>query len=144
MTASISDETPGRWPGVLSLRILAVDDDPAEFPLLEDGFARCDAEVELVTATTAHMALAGLHMAGEDGRPHLALVDIGMPLINGFDLARQLIAEDIPTILMSSQIDASRATRARELGALDLLAKPVDGPGYGAFAARILRMACRR
>ncbi len=140
MKPSAPDETPGPKPGVSSLRILAVDDDPAEFALLEDGFARCGVGIELATATTAPLAIVELHLAGHEGRPHVALVDIGMPLVSGFELARQLVAEDIPTILMSSHVDGARAAMAREIGALDLLAKPVDGPGYGAFAARVLRM----
>lgn len=140
MTHSAPDGTPGPKPGVSSLRILAVDDDPSEFALLEDGFARCGAIVELTTATTAPMAIAELVLAGRDGRPQLALVDIGMPLVSGFELARQLVADGIPTVLMSSQVDPARAVRSREIGALDLLAKPADGPGYGAFAARVLRM----
>lgn len=134
------NETPGCKPGVSSFRILAVDDDPEEFALLEDGFARCGAHVELTTATTAPMAIAELVLAGQEGRPQLALVDIGMPLVSGFELARQLVADGIPTVLMSSQVDPARAVRSREIGALDLLAKPTDGPGYGAFAARVLRM----
>ncbi len=132
--------TPGSTPGVVSLRLLIVDDEPGEFALIEDGFSRCGVELDLVTATTAVMALAELGMSGPSGRPQLALIDINMPMVSGFDLAAQLIAEGIPTILMSSQVDASRASRARSLGALDLLAKPSDAHGYSAFAARILRM----
>jgi CheY-like chemotaxis protein len=121
-----------------SLRVLAVDDDPAEFALLEDGFAHCGAEVELLTATTAPLALAELALGGPEGRPHIALIDINMPLVSGFELAEELIRQDVPTILMSSQVDGERSARAQGLGAIGLFAKPTDAKGYVTFAAQVL------
>ena len=126
--------------GTETLRILAVDDDPAEFALIENGFARCGIVFELITATTASLALATIVMGGSAEIPHVALVDINMPLVSGFELAAQLGAQQVPTILMSTQVDARRASMAREIGALDLLAKPHDINGYSAFAARVLRI----
>lgn len=122
------------------LRLLAVDDDPAEFALLEDAFSRCGMEVDLLTATSAPFALAELTLGGEGRRPHAALVDINMPLVSGFDLAVEMIREGVPTILMSNQVTGERAARASGLGVLDLLAKPNDAAGYTAFAARVLRI----
>lgn len=122
------------------LRLLAVDDDPAEFTLLEDGFARCGTAVELLTATSAPFALAELMLGGPDGRPHAALIDVNMPLVSGFDLATHLIREGVPTILMSNHVNGERATRASGLGVLDLLTKPTGAQGYAAFTARVLRV----
>ncbi len=124
-----------------SIRILAVDDDPNEFALLEDGFANCGAVVDLLSVTSGPMALAELMLIAPDSRPHLALIDINMPLVSGFELAKQLVREGIPTILMSCQVDDQRLGRAHALGVLDLLAKPLDAQGYVAFAARVLHTA---
>ena len=126
--------------GATLLRLLVVDDDPAEFALIEDGFSRCGVMVELQTATSAPLALAELMVSGRDERPHVALIDINMPLVSGFELAAQMISEGVPTILMSILINGERATHASEMGALDLLAKPADAQGYTALAARVLRV----
>ncbi len=121
--------------------VLAVDDDPAEFALLEDGFAHCGTDVELLLASTAPLALAELMLRGTAGKPHLALIDINMPLVSGFDLATELIREGVPTILMSNHVDQQRSAKARDIGVLELLAKPGDRSGYSAFATNVLRIA---
>ncbi len=125
------------------LRILAVDDDIHEFPLLEASFAACGVEVKLDTVTTGHIAIANLYMADEADLPHLALVDVGMPLISGFDLARQLIRRGIPTVLMSALVNPQRCAQAHALGALDLLEKPPNAAGYTRMAARVLHLVGR-
>lgn len=127
-------------PGMQLLRVLAVDDDPAEFALLEDGFAHCGTTIELLSATSAPMALAELMLIGRTLRPHFALIDVNMPMVSGFELATHLVREGLPTILISNHVDAGRVAHARSLGALDLLEKPADAPGYATFAAEILRL----
>ncbi len=131
-------QLPGAGHGGPALRVLAVDDDPAVFALIEAGFADCSIRCELSTATSAPLALAVLVLEGPEGRPHIALVDINMPLVSGFELATQLIAHGVPTVLMSTQVDLERSARTRAIGALDLLRKPADLAGYGAFAARVI------
>lgn len=125
------------------LRILIVDDDPDEFPLLEAGFACHSCPVALQTVTVAHLALVEFALSDENSRPHIALVDINMPAIDGFGLARELIGNGLPTILMSSQVDLKRKDRATEIGVLDLLDKPSHADGYETFAMRVLQLAGR-
>ena len=125
------------------LRILMVDDDPDEFPLLEAGFARQSCPVILQTVTIAHLALVEFALSDDETRPHIALVDINMPAIDGFVLAREFIGTGLPTILMSSHVDDIRRARATQLGVLGLLEKPTNVDGYAAFAQRILHLAGR-
>ena len=122
------------------LRILVVDDNPAEFALLERGFASCGINFSLLTATTATLALAEIAMADPDELPHVAVVDINMPLVSGFDLAIHLVNQHLPTILVSVQVDIWRIERARAVGALHLLAKPAHADGYVVYAAQILSL----
>ena len=135
---------PGATPGNPPLRVLAVDDDPAEFALLEDGFASCGTTIDLLSATSAPMALAELMLMTHDGCPYLALIDVNMPLVSGFALATQLLREGVPTILMSNHVDAGRVAHAHALGALDLLTKPGDPLGYARLAADILHLVRRK
>jgi CheY-like chemotaxis protein len=122
------------------LRILVVDDNPAEFALLEKGFAGCQVEFSLLTATTATLALAEIAMADPTELPHVAVVDINMPLVSGFDLATHLVNQHLPTILVSVHVDIWRSERARAVGALTLLAKPAHADGYVCLAAQILNL----
>jgi response regulator NasT len=140
----IPSETPDGQTGVSSHFFLVVDDNPAEFVLLEDAFALCGVMVNLLTATTAPMALAELDFASSERQPDLALVDINMPMVSGFELAAVLIEQGVPTILMSTQVDDGRATQALRMGALDLLAKPFNQGGYMIFAERVIRLLRER
>lgn len=61
-------------------------------------------------------------------RPHLVLLDLMMPVVDGFEVARRLHAHDatrgLPIVVMTAMHDAS--SRAREIGARHFLAKPFD------------------
>lgn len=67
--------------------------------------------------------------AALDQRPDVALVDIGLPGIDGFEVARQaraVLGDDIVLIAMSGYGQVEDARKAREAG-FDLhLVKPVD------------------
>ena len=63
-------------------------------------------------------------------RPHVLLLDIHMPQVNGFEILAAMRADrdlrHVPTIVLTSAIDSATKLRALELGANDFLGKPVD------------------
>ncbi len=120
---------------------MVVDDDPHEFPLLEAAFAHLTCEVSLLTITIAHLALIEFVLCESGKKPHLALVDINMPAIDGFGLAREFIVNGLPTILMSSHVDNKRRVRAADIGVLDIIQKPGCVDGYETLARRVLELA---
>lgn len=66
----------------------------------------------------------------EDHEIHFIIMDVGLPWINGFELA-QMIKEHkdlkkIPLIFLSAQAEQSDFDRAREVGADDYIKKPFD------------------
>jgi CheY-like chemotaxis protein len=64
-----------------------------------------------------------------DDQFDLLLVDIKMPRVDGFELLERLNADDrqrIPAIVLSGSGLAADRARARALGAIDYLQKPVD------------------
>lgn len=126
---------------VPALRILVVDDDRGEFLLLESSLTMCGADVEMSTATTGHLAIVGLLTTSDDQLPNLAIVDVGMPMISGFEVAQYLICHGIPTIMISALVTPERRERAFAIGALDLLAKPQDAAGYRRLASQVLDYA---
>lgn len=138
MTGQRLSTTPDLGSGVVSLRVLVVDDDPAEFALIQAGFCQCQTRIELLTATSAPMAMAELVFGGPGGQPNIAVVDVNMPLVSGFALAELLIREAVPTLLISVQISGERTARAKRIGAIDLLVKPTDVHGYAQLAGSIL------
>lgn len=60
----------------------------------------------------------------------LVLADIRMPGMDGLQLARTLRAQrpELPVVLMSGVVEDGLRIRARELGVLEVLRKPLRGP----------------
>lgn len=60
-------------------------------------------------------------------RPDLVLLDIIMPVMDGFDVLKALkkdpTAQSIPVIVVSAATASNNVVRARELGAMDFVVK---------------------
>jgi len=61
---------------------------------------------------------------------HLILMDIGLPWINGFELAEMMKQhpelKKLPLVFLSAQAEAEDYARAREVGASEYIKKPFD------------------
>lgn len=104
------------------MRILVVDDEPAARRRLALMLEEIDEEV----VGEAANGVEALEMARER-RPDLVLLDIEMPEVDGFDVARHL-AEPRPLLVFQTAYD-EHALRAFEHAALDYLVKPVTLDG---------------
>jgi len=116
--------------------VLLVDDDPTLLSVLSRRVARAGYEVR--TARSGSAALKQL----EAGWPALLVIDLMMPEMDGFELARRVkqIA-DLPIIVLSA-LDASEAkVTALELYAEDYVTKPFDPDELVARVQRVLRRA---
>ena len=80
----------------------------------------------MITASSGDAALA----AAAQHHPDLVLLDIGIPEPNGFEVCRRLkrdpATSGIPIMFMSGLAPAALEIAARELGADDYVAKPID------------------
>ena len=102
-----------------SWRILLVDDEPKILTFLALKLRLCGYEV--TSATSGEEALALVRKTN----PHLMLLDIVMPGIDGLEVLRRLAATDhLPVIAMSARPETRG--EALKLGALDYVAKPFD------------------
>ncbi len=85
---------------------------------------------------TASDGMQGLKIAS-DILPDLILVDVEMPVMDGFDFCRKLSKEpeikNIPTIVVSGTIDEAQFRKGFRAGAIDFLEKPVSQPALAAI-----------
>ncbi len=112
-------------------KILIIEDNPDTRRYLETVLAR---EFEVISAENA---VHGIEHA-KSKRPDLIVLDIVLPIINGYD-ACSLLRQDegtkrIPIIFLSSKNTVSDITHGLGLGADDYLPKPFD---YKELIARI-------
>src|SRR5881396_3450245 len=110
-------------PGIAGAKILLADDDQSlvrtlSWILKHEGY-------EVVVAPGGEGLLDKL----EEERPHLLLLDIMMPHVDGLQLLQKIKADErfrsLPVLMISSVQDIEEATvRALGLGAADFIAKP--------------------
>jgi len=102
-------------------RILVVDDDRLVLATLVHGLTQ--AGYEVVDADNGSDAI----LLADERNPALALLDIRMEGLSGFDVAAYL--RDvcrIPFMFLSAFSDSETAARVKELGAVAYLIKPLD------------------
>lgn len=71
----------------------------------------------------------GIRIAG-DLHPDTILLDVDMPLVNGFEVCRRLKADPalspIPVIFLTGQTSTAEKVKGLNLGAIDYITKPCD------------------
>lgn len=116
-------------------RILVVDDDVdvtrvVQFTLEEEGF----------DVSTAHTAREALTDIARHGLPHLAVVDIRMPGMDGVELCRQVQKySDLPVILLTAVDEEEAVVHAIEEVAEDYVTKPFSPKVLAARVKRVMR-----
>lgn len=105
-------------------KILIVDDEPFNVDYLEQEIE--ELEYETVSAFNGQEALDRV----QSDSPDLILLDIMMPVMDGFEVLTRLKADattrDIPVIVISANSDLKNMVRGIELGAEDYLPKPFE------------------
>ncbi|MEM7033566.1 MAG: response regulator transcription factor [Chloroflexota bacterium] len=116
-------------------RILVVDDDPALLRLVKDKFSRSGYDV-----FTAHSGEEALTVIERQGLPHLAIVDINMPKMDGFELSQRILQfADLPIVLLTAVDEEETIIRGIESFAEDYITKPFSPRELVARVERILR-----
>ncbi len=106
--------------------ILVVDDDPMVVKVLRNTMERAGYQVD-----TACHGLEALQRVKER-RPDLIILDILMPMLDGFKVARFLKFDkrfkDIPIIIVTSRATEGERKMGEQVGANEFLFKPLKLP----------------
>ena len=105
-------------------KILVVDDEPFNVDYLEQELEELD--YETIAAINGQEALDKV----QSESPDLILLDIMMPIMDGFEVLTHLKANpsmrDIPVIVISASNDLQSVVKGIQLGAEDYLSKPFE------------------
>lgn len=101
-------------------KILVVDDDILALATVSMGLEEVGYEV--MKANTGAMAL----QLCQSDKPDLALLDISMPVMSGFDVGKALSVQGIPFIFLTAYSDDEMVQTAASSGAFGYLVKPIE------------------
>jgi len=120
----------------MPLRILVVDDEAINLKLVSRLL-----EMEGYEVITAQSGEASLRLI-EQSPPDMALLDVMMPDMDGYELCRRLRQNPrtagIPIVMLTALVDENERLKGIEAGADDCLPKPFDVELLRARLARLL------
>ena len=105
-----------------NVRTLVISNNPDDAEMLGWLIRQCGGHVRIVENGASALGLAATYA------PHLAIIDLGMPLLGGFHLAKQFRAS-VPLLTTrlvgtSSYSDRASHALAQEAGFDELVARP--------------------
>ncbi|MBJ7608589.1 MAG: response regulator [Candidatus Dormibacteraeota bacterium] len=117
-------------------RVLLVDDD-ARLVHIVSLYLQVQ-QFEVSSAADATLALEQLRR----GLPHLVIVDVMMPGVDGITLCRQIRAmpggDSLPIIVFTALSDTAELEAARDAGADRVICKPFNLTGLGQAVQELL------
>jgi len=116
--------------------VLVVDDESQIATIAKDYLTRAGFSVAV-----AADGATGLEMARQK-RPDLIVLDVGLPGLDGLELARAVRREsDVPIIMLTARVDEADRLRGFEVGADDYITKPFSPRELVARVSSVLRRA---
>jgi DNA-binding response OmpR family regulator len=119
--------------------ILVVDDEPQIAEIASD-YLRL-AGFEVVVAADGARALETVR----ERRPDLVVLDLGLPRVDGIDVARVIRREsDLPIIMLTARVQEDDRLRGLDVGADDYITKPFSPRELVARVRAVLRRTAKR
>jgi two-component system alkaline phosphatase synthesis response regulator PhoP len=116
--------------------VLVIDDEREIATIARDYLTRAGHDV-----TVAADGAAGLD-AARTSRPDLVVLDLGLPRLDGLEVARALRrTSDVPIVMLTARVDESDRLRGFDVGADDYITKPFSPRELVARVASVLRRA---
>lgn len=126
------------------LTVLVIDDEPDACDLVAALLTTVPHDVEVLTATNG---VDGLLLTGTR-TPELVLLDIRMPGMDGFEVARamrrRIELRDTELVLVTAHREPEWATLTDQAGADDLVEKPLTAEVVGALVERAAQRVQQR
>ena len=108
--------------------ILLVEDNPDDEALTRRALQRNNVKNELIVARDGQEALD--YLLGGGRLPHLILLDLKLPKIDGLEVLRRLRADErtrlLPVVVLTSSNEERDLVSSYRLGANSYVRKPVD------------------
>ena len=127
-----------------AIKILLVEDNPADADLARENLELCKILHELHHVHDGVEALEFLRMQGDypdAPRPDLILLDLNMPRMDGRELLETLKKDPalrlIPVVILTSSKAEEDILRSYDLQASAYVSKPVDLAGFGKIVKAI-------
>jgi DNA-binding response OmpR family regulator len=115
-------------------RILVVDDNTYTLRIVQHTL-----EGAGFTVSTAISGAEGLKLINRHGLPHLAIVDLHMPEMSGFEFCRAIHEfSDVPVIMLTAASAEETIVEGLEQHAEDYIVKPFNPPELIARVRRVL------
>lgn len=116
------------------MKILVVDDELEVLRIIQLGLMR--AGYEVITADNAALAL---HLADQE-KPHLAVLDVMMPDMDGYELVQAIRQRsNMPILMVTAKGSVAGEVASLELGADDYITKPFIMENLVAHVKALLR-----
>ncbi|HIJ64388.1 MAG TPA: response regulator [Candidatus Hydrogenedentes bacterium] len=104
-------------------KILVVDDEPDVVAFLERILVAEQFEV-----VSAYDGISAIDIAAAE-KPDVVLLDIMMPMMSGYEVCEQLkadpVTQHIPIVCLTSAVTPDARVRSLQVGAADVLTKPI-------------------
>jgi CheY-like chemotaxis protein len=105
--------------------ILLIEDNPADIRMVEEALKVCPVPVQLSVAMDGEAALTLL--GKEEAKPDVIILDLNIPKVSGICVLKQYQPKEMPPVVVfSSTWGQTEIRRALELGAREVVHKPVD------------------
>ena len=112
--------------------ILVVDDNDDDLILATEALNRTKRLAVVGKANDGQEALDFLRRKGKYAtaqRPHIVLLDVNMPRMNGFEVLREIKADPalccLPVVMLTTSMLESEVSRCYSMGAAGFITKPV-------------------
>jgi DNA-binding response OmpR family regulator len=121
--------------------VLIAEDDEDTIFMLERSLRRAGVQNPVKIVQNGEEALSYLESSTEEKTPRLAVLDVRMPLKDGFEVLKQVRTHPrlslMPVIIFSSSTAEKDICRAYELGANSYVVKPGDTEGMDAAVKKM-------
>jgi len=114
--------------------VLVVEDDPRIAQIVQDYLRHAGFAVAMADDGASALALV------RDRHPDLVVLDLGLPRVDGIEVAKTLRREgDVPIVMLTARVEESDRLLGLELGADDYLTKPFSPRELVARVKAVLR-----